>query len=129
MATTSGGKRAACQARQENGYANLCVHRGPEDTVGLNFLLLLGPEGIGEIVVQCRVFCVQFLRSEKKLQAAALYHRQVSTEMQERNEFNFNGSILPPQHMRLQLTVLGCHWMTSMQECSTRLHQAAQVPQ
>jgi hypothetical protein len=34
--------------------------------------LLLGPEGIGEIVVECRVLCIEFLGSEKKLQARAL---------------------------------------------------------
>lgn len=72
MTTTSGGKWTASKPGQKNGYANLRVHRGPENTIGLNFFLLLGPEGIGEVVVECRVLCVDLLRPKEKAQASAL---------------------------------------------------------
>lgn len=79
MATTSGSKWATSKSRQQHSYADLGVHRGSEDTIRLDFFLLLGPERIGEIVVESRVLRVNLLGSEEKLQTSTLMAMELAS--------------------------------------------------
>jgi hypothetical protein len=61
MTTTSCGEWAPSKQRQQDHYADLAIRQWPEDTIGLNLFLLLGPERIREIFIQGRILRIDLL--------------------------------------------------------------------